>query len=70
MMNLQHPHTVAYYAALYEADQAYRDYSETHEEFISSGGRAGSPLDYAVWSTAGYAHTAHLAVRDMPVWEA
>lgn len=67
---LNNPHTVAYWAAHYEAAQALRDSSAAWRAFQRSAARAGSPEDYALWSTHGYAETSARLVRDMPVWEA
>lgn len=50
------------YAARLEAEAAQRDYSEAYEEFqdavLANKPTYGSSLDYAVWSTAGYADSA------------
>lgn len=64
------PETLAWYAACLEAEQAERDFTEAHRAMKSTGGRAGSPQDYAVWAGGGYADAADRLVRDMPVWEA
>jgi len=57
-------------AARLEAAQAQRDYSEAYAAFQSAvlaGEPAyGSPLDYAVWSAAGYADTALRAIPSPP----
>lgn len=49
-------------AARLEAEQAQRDYSEAHRAFqgavLADEPAYGSPLDYAVWSTASYADSA------------
>jgi hypothetical protein len=70
MFNLQNPHTVAYYAAMYEMDYADAEYRQSYAAFTDSGARAGSPEDYNTWATAHYADAAQRVVRDMPVWEA
>lgn len=67
---LTNPHTRAYYAACYEAQQAERDFSDAYAAFMSTGARAGSPEDYAVWSTGRYADSASQTVRNMLVWGA
>ena len=55
-------------AARLEAEQAQRDYSAAYKAFQASvlvhGPGYGSSLDYAVWSTAGYADS---ALRAVPV---
>lgn len=71
MFDLQNRHTVAYWAAMYEAKQAERDFSEAWGAFRATGHMSlGSPEDYAMWSAGGYADAAQRLVRDMPVWEA
>lgn len=70
MYDLQDPHTVAYWAAQYEAEQADRDFSE---QFIAVKGMRRAeytPADYALWSAGGYADSALRVVREMPVWDA
>lgn len=63
---LTNEHTRAYYAAMYEAEQAERDFSEIYEALM---GAAYGPEDYALWSIGGYIDAAQRVVRDMPVWE-
>jgi hypothetical protein len=71
IQSLQNPHTVAYYAAQYEAQQAGQDYTAAFAAYVNTSyPRAGSPEDYAVWSAGGYADAADRVVRDLPVWEA
>lgn len=70
MRNFQDSSTAAYWAAVYEAEQAARDFGEAYRAFVASGARAGSPADYAVWSTSAYAEACDRLVRTMPVWEA
>lgn len=60
---------LAHHAAVLEAEQAERDFSEAYNLNLLNG-HYGSPEDYAVWSTSAYADTAARLVRDMPVWEA
>lgn len=69
MYDLSSPRTRAYYAAMYEAEQAERDYSSAYRRMAWAGALAGSPEDYAVFSAGGYADSAHRVVRDMPVME-
>lgn len=66
---LTNPHTRAYYAACYEAEQAEREFSETYASLAATGYRAGSPEDYALWSVGSYADSTARLVRTMPVWE-
>ena len=68
MADLSNPHTVAYYAAQYEAEQAERDYSEAYA-YMQTRPHHNYTAEYATWSSGGYADTAHHLVRDMPVWE-
>lgn len=53
-------------AARLEAEQAQRDYSEAFKAFQAATLRDertyGTALDYAVWSTAGYADSALRAI--------
>ena len=71
MRDLQNPHTVAFYASMYEAQQAGEDYAQAFAAYVqSSYPRTGSSEDYAMWSASGYADAADRVVRDMPVWEA
>jgi len=49
------------YAAILEAQQANRDYSEAFWVWVNAGKVYGSPEDYTVWSMAGYTYAAHLA---------
>jgi len=69
-ISLQNPHTVAYYAAMYEADQAGREYGAAYAAYAVSARRDGSPEDYATWLASGYADAAYRVVRNMSVWEA
>lgn len=50
-----------FYAARLEYHQAERDYREARRAFEDAGWPCGSPLDYAVWSTVGYAGAAERA---------
>lgn len=68
MADLSNPHTVAYYAAQYEADQAARDFTDAHHAFLTEP-TWGSDQDYAAWHAGAYLDTAERLVRDMPVWE-
>ena len=69
--SLQDPRTVAYYAAMIEAEQAERDFSEAYRLMEAAGGVRAlySAADYAMWSAGGYADSAARLVRDMPVLE-
>lgn len=68
MWDLQNPHTVAYYAAMYEAEQAARDFVDAHHIFLTTP-TWGSDQDYAMWHAGAYLDTAEQLVEDMPVWE-
>lgn len=70
MKDLQNPHTVAYYAAVYEAEQADRDFGEAYRALQATGFHRGGPEDYATWSVGGYVRHAQRLVRRLPVWEA
>ena len=65
---LTNPHTRAYYAAMYEAEQAERDFTAALDAFRATGARTGTSEDYAVWHAGGYADAAQRRVRDMSVW--
>lgn len=70
MLDLQNPHTVTYWAAMYEAKQAHAEWREAWAAFTGPAARSGSPEDYAMWFASGYADAAERVIRDMPVWEA
>ncbi len=66
---LTNPHTREFYAAQYEALQAEAEFIAAHRAMRDSGGRAGSPQDYALWSAVAYSDTADRAVQTIPVWD-
>lgn len=68
MLDLQTPETRAYYAAVMEAEQADREFSEQFAA-LPDNSSGYTAADYALWSIAGYAETAERLVRTMPVWE-
>lgn len=70
MWDLQNEHTVAFYAAQYEAEQAERDTREAHDAYRDTNYRSGSAEDYALWSACGYLNATEKLVRDLSVWEA
>jgi hypothetical protein len=67
---LTNPHTRAYYAAMYEAEQAQRDFSEVYHAAKPHFTGHALHAEYGVWHAGGYADAADRAVRDLPVWEA
>lgn len=68
---LDNPHTVAFYAAAYEADQADRDFREAHAaRMAQSVTDTNQVAEYAMYSATGYADAAERLVRALPVWEA
>jgi hypothetical protein len=70
-IGIQNPHTVTYYAAVLEAEQAEREFGEAYRAWAGQSASVSSQtLDYALWSAAGYADAAERLVRDLPVWEA